>query len=499
MPVTLAQKTGPVVVLGEITACEHLLITPCINEGRYTGAFALTHDLTGRCIQWCSDPDVLRRMAARLSHLDWSATDPQAYREGGGPALPGRPKIGDGSTYRWWLRQFDLLGYRHKVLYLNSMFFGVPQSRDRWYGAFWDRRLPTPDLEHRPVSWCDPCRQVVEAVWTWRTGVPPTGSVRYGKQYDYRCPRCRRQVIPPAAPSIDALDLSDLGTRIGDRTRPLAAATMARAERCRQRFPEFPAILMPAKAARGVERHPWQPMATQTSQQETAILSTGALLAAADHTCERPGSHCRSRGLDEPLWAQTGTVSTGVITPPVALAGHVMPAHRHNGDGKHITQPMDTVTATHEKAVLLAAVDNYQGAPRSAAEPLPTQCGSETLGLFSARVLPNRTNGTSRGLAEPMETLVGNAGSGGLGVLSTGVVPYRRHTVPTVQPCGKVIYVSRKAARRARGRVPGSWGPLCAYQCPHTEGWWHLGHLLDIETGRDNLRAAWADDTSRGG
>jgi hypothetical protein len=49
-------------------------------------------------------------------------------------------------------------------------------------------------------------------------------------------------------PSLHALDLTDLGTRIGDRKKPLAAATMARAERCRQRFAEFPAVLMPAKA-----------------------------------------------------------------------------------------------------------------------------------------------------------------------------------------------------------------------------------------------------------
>ncbi|MGW6569712.1 DNA cytosine methyltransferase [Streptomyces sp. NPDC054975] len=46
-----------------------------------------------------------------------------------GPLLPGSKKIGDGSTYRWWLTQFDLLGYNHRVLFLNSQFFGVPQSR----------------------------------------------------------------------------------------------------------------------------------------------------------------------------------------------------------------------------------------------------------------------------------------------------------------------------------------------------------------------------------
>ncbi len=320
-----------------------------------------------------------------------------------GPAVPGRAKVGDGSTYRWWLKQFDKLGYRHRILYLNSMFFGVPQSRDRLYIAFWDRKLPAPDLDHRPPSWCGRCDRIVEGVWTWRTGVPPTGSVRYGKQYEYRCAACRAVVIPPMSPSLNALDLTDLGTRIGDKpvkkqrdgsTGPLAAATLARAERCRQRFADFPAVLMPAKAVHGSERHPWQPMSTQTSQQETAILSTGALMVAAGNTYERPGSTCRSRGLDEPLWTQSATNTAGLITPPVAVA-----------------------------------VDNFQGAPRGVGEPLPTQVGSETLGLLSARVMPNRTNATSRDVRQPMETIVGGAGSGGLGVLSSGVVPYRKNTI----------------------------------------------------------------------
>lgn len=327
-----------------------------------------------------------------------------------GQLVPGKRKVGDGSTYRWWLKQFDLLGYNHKVLYLNSMFFGVGQSRDRGYWVFWDKKLPTPDLAHRPESWCDHCQTIVEAAWSWKTGVPPTGSVRYGKQYNYRCPSCYREVVPPFTPSLAALDLSDLGTKIGEKPMrqhkveghamkvwsPLAPATMARAERCRQRFAEFPAVLMPAKAQRGSERHPWQPLATQTSQQETAVLSTGALMAAAGNTFEWPGSTCRTRDFSEPLPSQTSTNATGMLTPPVAMA-----------------------------------IDNFQGTGRGVDEPLPTQGGSETMGLLSASVFANRENATPRGLDESMQTVVGNAGSGGLGVISSGVIPYRRHTTPT--------------------------------------------------------------------
>lgn len=97
--------------------------------------------------------------------------------------------------------------------------------------------------------------------------------------------------------------------------------------------------------------------ATQTSQQETSILSTGAVIAA----------------------------------------------HRHNGDGQHIMRPMDTVTTTHEKAVLFA-VDNYQGAPRGLGDPLPTQVGSETLAVVSG-VVPYRKNTVPAVHGEAMPTV----------------------------------------------------------------------------------------------
>lgn len=286
-----------------------------------------------------------------------------------GYAVPGKRKVGDGTTFKWWLAEFGKLGYRHKIMYLNSMFFGVPQSRDRLYIAFWDRSVPAPDLEHRPIAYCHGCDTDVEAVWRWKTGIPPTGQVRFGVQYVYRCPSCHRVVTPRFTPSLAALDLTDLGTRIGDRKRPMAPATRARAERCMQRFGDFPAVLMPAKAAHGTEKHLGQPLATQTSQQETGLLHTGM----------------------------------------------VIPAHRHNGDGKGLHQPMDTVTSTHEKALLttgaiMQTANGYEHPgsscrTRDLTGPLWTQMASNS-----------------------METLVGGAGSGGLGVLSSGVVPFRRNS-----------------------------------------------------------------------
>jgi site-specific DNA-cytosine methylase len=382
-----------------------------------------------------------------------------------GPGLPNKPKIGDGSTYRWWLREIAKLEYAGKILFLNSQFFGVPQSRDRWFGVFWDKSLPAPDLDHEPLSWCGPCDQVLPAVWTWKTGIPRSGSVRYGKQYIYTCPRCGREVIPSMAPAIDALDLSNLGTRIGDRTRPLAPATMARADRCRQRFGDFPAIILPAKATHGVERHPWQPVATQTSQQETAMLATGAIMAAAGNTYERPGSDCRTRDLSQPMWAQTATDNVGLVTPPTAVTGHVVAAHRHNGDGQHIGRPMVTVTSTHEKAVLLAAVDNYQGIPRGMDEALPTQGGSETLALVTAGVLPFRKNTVPTvATGEAMPTVTADQIPGlitAAGIIknngSIAEAGYRAH--PVSNPLGALVASTSNQALMTSG-----WGAQSAVE-----------------------------------
>ena len=325
-----------------------------------------------------------------------------------GPLIQGSKSIGDGTTYRWWLKQFQNLGYRHRELRLNSMFFGVPQSRDRLYIVFWDKALPAPDLDHCPLSWCDRCDDVVEAVWSWKTAVPPSGSVRYGRQYEYRCPRCRCAVMPPATPAVHAIDFTDLGTKIGDRKLkdfvvdgrtvrlPLAPATLARAQRCLAKFSEFPAVLMPAKADRGAERHPFQPTSTQTSRQETALLAAGGIMMAAGNTFERPGSNCRIRSFDQPLWAQTATTNgVGV------LSSGVIPFRKNTTPTAH-AESMPTVTADQIPGLLTAAgVIKNNGSIDEAkyrAHPVSAPLGTVTAGdakslLFSGWVEQNGSRG----------------------------------------------------------------------------------------------------------
>lgn len=342
-----------------------------------------------------------------------------------GPLLPGSKKIGDGTTYRWWLKQFGLLDYHDpQVLFLNSMFFGVPQSRNRGYWVFVHKSLPMPDLEHRPVSRCHHCDKDVEAVWTWRTKIPPTGKVAYGEQYDYRCPSCRREVVPPMTPSIAALDLSDLGTRIGDRPvktfpdghrGPFAASTTARIERCRRKFADFPAILMPAKGVHGSERLLLQPLATQTSQQEAAILSTGVA--------------------PQGLW---------------------------------------------DEAAIALAVDNYQGAARGAHEPLPTQVGSETLAVVSSGVIPYRKHTVPAVHAEPMSTFTSDQIPGLLTAAGwfkqNGSTGTETAAHPVTDPLGTIT------ARDTTALVTADWGPALS-ELPFEECFYRMMAAHEIGRG----------------
>jgi site-specific DNA-cytosine methylase len=326
-----------------------------------------------------------------------------------GPALPGKKKVGDGSTYRWWRQQIRNMKYRGRVLYLNSQFFGVSQSRDRIYMAFWDESVPEPDLDHRPATYCRRCDEVVPAVWSWKTGVPPSGTVRYGQQYNYRCPRCTGEVVPPMTPSVNSIDFTNLGTRIGDKPDklhqdgswgPMARSTMGRAARCFNRLPDFPPVMLPARTA-------------------------------------------------------THTVPAQRTAGSTALAGNIIAAHRHNGDGQHISRPMDTITSTHEKGLLLAAVDNYQGAPRGLGEPLPTQGGSETMALVSAGVAPLRNGGIARGVDEPLPAVTA---SETLSLVSAGVLPFRRNTVPTThaEPMPTVTADQNAGLLSAQGQLISS-------------------------------------------
>jgi DNA (cytosine-5)-methyltransferase 1 len=189
--------------------------------------------------------------------------------------------------FDWWLTGMTQLGYHHRIVCVSSAHIWgpgnppAPQWRDRIYVVFWRRGIRRPDLDPRPLAWCPPCDQDVEARQAWkRSDRPRIG--KYGIQYLYHCPSCGVPVEPYVAPAATALDLDDVGTRIGDRTRPLAAATIQRIRA-------------------GLE-----------------LFAQPVTVATGGGTYERPGSGYQRTwpALTAPLRTRTATAGDGYATPP---------------------------------------------------------------------------------------------------------------------------------------------------------------------------------------
>jgi len=178
----------------------------------------------------------------------------------------------------WWIAMEDL-GYRGEAVFLNSMVAEgeVPQSRDRMYVVWTDRRIPAPDLEFRPLSWCPACERVVEGYQAWkpRTSAWPATLARWGKyrsQYLYRCHACHAEAQPLAAPAWTAIDWTIQGERIGDRD--LKAATLARVARGLAKFGHLGPLVIPLDRSSDPTKDPSpaaRPMPTLTARQDKAL------------------------------------------------------------------------------------------------------------------------------------------------------------------------------------------------------------------------------------
>lgn len=147
-------------------------------------------------------------------------------------------EFADWPMFDWWLDGMRQLDYERQIVCVSSAHVGgednphAPQWRDRLYVVFTRRGIPLPDVRPRPAAWCPPCQEIVAAVQSWKRP-DRRGIGKYGAQYVYRCPNvaCRNAIVEPfVLPAAAAIDWSDLGTRIGDRARPLAAATIRRIE-----------------------------------------------------------------------------------------------------------------------------------------------------------------------------------------------------------------------------------------------------------------------------
>lgn len=261
-----------------------------------------------------------------------------------------------------WFGAMRSLGYQHRTVSMNSMTaWPTPQSRDRLYMAFWRRGNPKPDLEFRPPCWCPACDAQVEGVQAFkpprRKSSPPRTFGKYREQYLYRCPRCRGVAWPIVHPALSAIDLTIPCPRIGDRKRPLAAATRRRIEL-------------------GLE---W--------------FGGSAVVQTAGHTFERNG-YARAWSTDDPLPAQTATAQHSLALRGDAM---VVPLHHLGTDNvrvRSVAEPWPTQTGRQELALVVPLRRNGKAVPADRVPWATITAG----GTHHALVVKNNGDGTDRSM-----------------------------------------------------------------------------------------------------
>jgi DNA (cytosine-5)-methyltransferase 1 len=367
-----------------------------------------------------------------------------------------------------WREAIRRLGYRTRLVALNSMHAqarrtpGAPQSRDRLYLAYWLASIgrdPDWDRWLRPQAWCPACEQAVAAVQWWKK--PGTDMGRYRQQYLYRCPRhaCRNAVVePPALPAAAAIDWADLGTRIGDRLRPVKPATRERIAAGLRRYAR-PITLQTGGSERhlGTRTHPAdEPLTTQTAQPTKALACPPLIVPAGGTWREGVTSG------DEPLPARTTRENDGVAFPPF-----LVPLRSGRPRTIPADEPMATVVAdgsNHGLAVppMIVVLRGNMDC-RLASEALTTVATSGAHhGLAVADTAVVMRNNTARGgqgqmstpVGEPLRTLT-SAGHQSLVPRAHLLVPYYGTGVsrPVSEPSGALSTRDRYGLATGAGEI----------------------------------------------
>jgi DNA (cytosine-5)-methyltransferase 1 len=229
-----------------------------------------------------------------------------------------------------WTECMRKLGYEAQFVSVSTAHVGdesnphAPQWRDRLYVVFTRTGIPLPDVAPRPVAWCSECDLDVLAVQSWKD--PRKRKIgKYRQQYLYRCPngRCRQSVVEPyVLPAAAAIDWSDLGQRIGERTRPLAPKTLAR---IRAGLAQFAQPITLEAAGNTFERRPgvrtWPaggaPLTTLTGSATKGVACPPFVVYGYSGGVER-----RVKPIDDPLGTivANGRGHYGLVSPPVLFS-----------------------------------------------------------------------------------------------------------------------------------------------------------------------------------
>ena len=301
-----------------------------------------------------------------------------------------------------WLKAMHDLGYEHEVVYFNSMFaWPTPQSRDRMYVVFWKMGNRKPNLDFRPVAFCETCTKDVQSIQTWKKR---SHWGRYKAQYFYRCPFCTHEVTPYYYAAFNAIDWTIQAERIGDRKRPLRPKTLERVRYGLETYGRNPMIIT-GKYTSGMEcrvRDAYQePVPTQPGEASHAVVFPWMVETKYSHA---PNN--RSKSSISPAMTQTAEQSIGLV-------GFLSKQYGGGADPKHMSIGLDDPTGTvttwdHHALVGMPFMvktvrQKNKVDAQDSLDPACTQTTCQDMGIVSPAFIANM-RGTSKawGVDDPM-------------------------------------------------------------------------------------------------
>jgi DNA (cytosine-5)-methyltransferase 1 len=299
----------------------------------------------------------------------------------------------------------------------------VPQSRDRIYVVFWRRGLKV-DLEWELTAYCRRC----DSARTVRQGWKNARTVgRYRQQWLWTCVTCGTACEPATHPAAEIIDWALPCPRIGDRARPLAAATRARILAGLQRYGWAPVVA--AGAGHVHERTPsnrarpvTDPLPVQGTTAAHALATPPGMLVQPHHGGDDAS---RVRGLSEPTWTVTASDDRPALVLPL----------RRNGRPWPVDGPVPTVAAGGTHHALIVRSNGFSGSGQlgrftsSIDGPLPTVVTTQRPGLLM------RNNGGGAEMVTPLSEPARTVTTKGHQSL---LVPYngQGQAIPATQPLG---------------------------------------------------------------
>jgi DNA (cytosine-5)-methyltransferase 1 len=314
-----------------------------------------------------------------------------------------------------WILAMQLLGYEYKCVYFNSMFAHlspgndfVPQSRDRIYVVFWKKGNKAPDLEFRPLAYCEKCGKDVEAVQVWKKQNCKWGL--YGKrgQYTYKCPHdlTHDEVTPYYYGAWTAIDFDLPIEKIGDRKKPLVDRTIKRIEEGIRRFGKQAIVVR--NYSPGYSKPADEPLGSVTTADHHSLLIPPFLV----HSAYTHGHNRRQYDTAGPMPTLNTNPSMFLFTPAI-----------FNNQGKGsidgLDEPYNTILSSpgHKWLLTLPFLHSYQNPdnPKGLQEPMATVTTKDKHGLVippSFTISYANGDGPPRPTNDPLHTLSTGYNSG---------------------------------------------------------------------------------------